>query len=85
MSIGSYFAKLYIISRVAKNDRMLFADGGGQNEPCELQSAAVGRRRTARLEESQYLRAAISLRPSGATFRRSAALLYRPQRLDGKK
>ncbi|NBJ06874.1 hypothetical protein D1647_11900 [Alistipes sp. Z76] len=26
-----------------------FADGGGRNEPRELQSAAVGRRRTARL------------------------------------
>ena len=32
----------------------LFADGGGLREPSgELQSAAVGRRRTARLGESQ--------------------------------
>jgi len=35
---------------------LLFADGGGLCEPSgELQSAAVGRRRTARLEESQYI------------------------------
>ncbi len=35
---------------------LLFADGGGLREPLgELQSAAVGRRRTARLSESQYL------------------------------
>jgi len=32
---------------------LLFADGGGRNEPRELQSAAVRRRRTARLRESQ--------------------------------
>ena len=32
-----------------------FADGGGQNERRELQSAAWGRRRTARFEEPQYL------------------------------
>ena len=34
-----------------------FADGGGQNERRELQSAAWGRRRTARFEEPQYLHA----------------------------
>ncbi len=35
---------------------LLFADGGGLREPSgELQSAAVGRRRTARLGESQYI------------------------------
>ena len=36
--------------------RELFADGGGRKRAkSELQSAAVGRRRTARLKESQYL------------------------------
>ena len=47
---------------------MLFADGGGQNEPCELQSAAVGRRRTARLKEPQYFHLFLTLRRRARPF-----------------